>query len=61
MAEVGNLLEKIVDPMTFIIRVVELMDGYFLFLWEFLGFLYFFKRIDGVKILGNCMIKFRNK
>ena len=29
MAEVGNLLEKIIDPMTIIIRVVVLMAGYF--------------------------------
>ena len=27
--EVGNLLEKITDPMTTMIRVVRLMDGCF--------------------------------
>ena len=32
MTEVGNLLEKITDPMVIIIRVVGLMTGYFLFL-----------------------------
>jgi len=29
MAEVGNLLEKIIDPMVLIIRVVGLMAGCF--------------------------------
>ena len=29
MAEVGNLLEKITDPLVIIIRVVRLMAGYF--------------------------------
>ena len=28
MAEVGNLLEKLTDPMTIIIRVVGLIAGY---------------------------------
>jgi len=29
MTEVGNLLEKITDPMIIIVRVVELMTGCF--------------------------------
>jgi hypothetical protein len=29
MVEVGNLLEKITDSMTIMIRVVRLMTGYF--------------------------------
>jgi hypothetical protein len=29
IAEVGNLLEKITDPIVIIIRVVGLMAGYF--------------------------------
>jgi len=32
MAEVGNLLGKMTDPMAIIIRVIGLMAGYFLFL-----------------------------
>ena len=32
MAEIGNLLGKVTDPMTVMIRVVELMAGYFSFL-----------------------------
>ena len=31
MAEAGNLLRKITDPMVIIIRVVGLMVGYFCF------------------------------
>ena len=31
MAEMDNLLGKITDPMTIMIRVAELMAGYFLF------------------------------
>jgi hypothetical protein len=30
MTEVGNLLGKIADPMTIMIRVIGLIDGYFL-------------------------------
>ena len=37
----GNL-GKITDPMVIIIRVVGLMTRCFWFLWEFIGFLYFF-------------------
>ena len=29
MAKVGNFLEKITDPMAIMIRVAELMAGYF--------------------------------
>ena len=43
MAEVGNLLEKITDPMVIIIRVVGSMAECFWFLREFIGFLYFFR------------------
>jgi len=32
MLDVGNLLGKITDPMTIMIRVVGLMTAYFLFL-----------------------------
>ena len=32
ITEMGNLLEKITDPMTIMIRIVGLMVGYFLFL-----------------------------
>ena len=39
----GNLLGKITDPMVIIIRVVGLMVGCFLFLSEFIGFLYVFR------------------
>ena len=47
----GILLEKIIDPMTIMIRVVRLIAEYFWFLWEFLEFLYF---LDGPsKILGG--------
>ena len=41
MIEVGNLLEKITDPTTIMIRVIGLMARCFWFLWKFLGFLYF--------------------
>ena len=37
----GNLLEKITDPTTIMIRVIGLMARCFWFLWKFLGFLYF--------------------
>ena len=43
MVEIGNLLENITDLVTIIIRVVGLMAGHFWFLWEFLGFFYFFR------------------
>ena len=42
MEKMGNLLKKITDPMAIMIRVAELMARYFWFLWEFVGFLYFF-------------------
>ena len=42
MADVGNLLGKITDPTTIMIRVVGLMAGYLWFLWEILEILYFF-------------------
>jgi len=38
MVEMDNLLEKIVDLMTIIIRVDGLMAWCFWFLWEFLEF-----------------------
>ena len=41
MADMSNLLGKISDPMTIIIRVIELMAECFWFLWEFLWFHYF--------------------
>jgi hypothetical protein len=43
MTEAGNLLEKITDPMTIMIRVVGFTAGCFWFLWEFIGFVYFFR------------------
>ena len=42
MIEVDNLLGKITDPMTIMIRVVGSMAECFRFLWEFVGYLYFF-------------------
>ena len=42
MAKVGNLLKKITDPMAIMIRVVELMIGYFfIFIRIFRIFLFF--------------------
>ena len=35
MREVGNLLGKIIDLMTIMIRVVGLMAGCLWFLWDF--------------------------
>ena len=43
MTEVYHLLGKLTDPMVIIIRVVGLMVGCFLFLSEFIGFLYVFR------------------
>jgi len=42
MAKVGNLLGKVTDPMTIMIRAVGLTARYFLFLRKFLKFLLFF-------------------
>jgi hypothetical protein len=42
MVEVGNLLEKIIDSMTIMIRVVELMSGCF----------YFFIRISKISLFS---------
>ena len=43
MTKVDNLLEEITDPITIMIRVVELMADCSQFLWEFIEFLYFFR------------------
>jgi hypothetical protein len=48
---VGNLLEKIKDPMAIMIRVVRLIAEYFCLLWEFLGFFYFLE--PPLRILGG--------
>ena len=50
----GNLLEKIIDPMTIMIRVVGLMVGYFLFLWEFSRISLFFLEYPP-RVLGGFM------
>ena len=42
MAEVCNLLEKITDPMTIVVRVAELMVGCFCFFENFWDFPIFF-------------------
>ena len=42
MAEMGNLLEKITDPMTIVVRVAELMVGCFCFFEIFWDFSIFF-------------------
>lgn len=41
MPKVGNFLEKITDPMPFMIIVAKLVAGSFVFLWEFEENLYF--------------------
>ena len=42
MIEVDNLLGKVIDPMTIMIRIVRLMAGYFWIFLEFLESLYFY-------------------
>ena len=53
----GNLLEKIIDPITIMIRVVVLMAGYFWLLWEFLEFFYFLE--SSPRILGGLTWGFK--
>ena len=59
MADAGNLLEKVTDPMVIIIRVVGLMAGCFWFLWEFLKFLYFLECPS--KIIGGLHMETSKK
>ena len=59
MAEMSNLLGKITDPMTIMIRVVGLTVRCFWFLWEFLGFTYFLE--CSPRILGGFTWVFKRR
>ena len=59
MIEVRNLLEKITDLMTIIIKVLGLMDECFWFLWIFLGFFYFLECPSRILVLGGFMWDFK--
>ena len=52
MAELDNLLGKLIDPTIIIIRVYQTDDWmFFLFLKEFLGFIFFLAHLRGINII----------